>query len=254
VANVAWLSVAPVKGLALVAREEIVLEPFGVADNRRFYLVDENGRKVNGKDCGPLVSVRPQWNEASEMLTLALPDGSIVEGRVELDGEVATDFYGARSVPGRYVLGPWSEALSAHAGRPLRLVQTAVPGAGVDRGPGPVTMLSRASLATLAAQLGEPVDERRFRMLIGLEGTRPHEEDEWLGHDVRVGEAIVRPLGNVGRCAVTTQHPDTGEPDLDTLNGLAAYRHDGTERLPFGVYGSVVRPGRIRVGDAVEST
>ena len=40
----------------------------------------------------------------------------------------------------------------------------------------------------------------------------------------RLGEAIVIPNGNVGRCAVTTQNPDSGAPDLDTLKALAAYR------------------------------
>jgi hypothetical protein len=250
-ASVAWLSVAPVKALALVQREEFTLEPFGVRENRRFYLVDENDCKINGKSCGPLVTVRPRWDEETSTLTLTFPDGDVVQGEIALGAEVATDFYGERVVHGRVVDGPWSAALSSFAGRPLRLVHAAEPGAAVDRGSGPVTLLSLGSLAALADVVGGPVDERRFRMLIGLDGCGAHEEDEWLGRDVRIGGAVVRPLGNVGRCAVTTQNPETGLPDLDTLRGLRAYRQDGTERLPFGVYGSVVRPGRVRVGDDV---
>jgi hypothetical protein len=62
------------------------------------------------------------------------------------------------------------------------------------------------------------------------------------------------PQGNVGRCAVTTQNPDSGSPDLDTLKALAAYRRAvaTTEPLPFGVYAAVAQPGRVRVGDPVE--
>ena len=62
------------------------------------------------------------------------------------------------------------------------------------------------------------------------------------------------PQGNVGRCAVTTQNPETGSPDLDTLKALARYRGDvvTTEPLPFGIYASVAQPGRVRVGDPVE--
>ena len=62
------------------------------------------------------------------------------------------------------------------------------------------------------------------------------------------------PQGNVGRCAVTTQNPDSGAPDLDTLKALAAYRRvvETTEPLPFGVYAVVAVPGRVRVGDPVE--
>ena len=46
----------------------------------------------------------------------------------------------------------------------------------------------------------------------------------------------------------------TGEPDLDTLKALAAYRREveTTEPLPFGVYAAVAQPGRVRVGDPVE--
>jgi uncharacterized protein YcbX len=100
----------------------------------------------------------------------------------------------------------------------------------------------------------EEVDGRRFRMNFGIDGLREHEEDEWLGRRVRLGEAVVVPVGNVGRCAVTTQNPDTGAPDLDTLKALAAYRAgtEATEPLPFGVHAAVAHPGRVRVGDAVE--
>jgi uncharacterized protein YcbX len=58
----------------------------------------------------------------------------------------------------------------------------------------------------------------------------------------------------VGRCAITTQNPDTAEVDLDTLKALAAYRGhlETTEPLPFGIHAAVAKPGRVRVGDLVE--
>ena len=59
--------------------------------------------------------------------------------------------------------------------------------------------------------------------------------------------------GPVPRCATTTRDPSTGQRDLDTLRAIAAYRgrRDGKD-IDFGVYAQVVRPGRVRVGDAVE--
>ena len=91
-------------------------------------------------------------------------------------------------------------------------------------------------------------------MNFGIEGVDPHAEDGWRGRRVRVGEATVIPQGHVGRCAITTQNPDTGTVDLDTLKALAAYRGDvdSTEPLPFGIHAAVAEPGRVRVGDAVE--
>jgi uncharacterized protein len=251
VPTVAWLNIAPVKGLGLVARDEIRLESYGVADNRRFYLVDANGRKFDPKPCGEIVQVRPQWDEEANTLRLEFPDGATVEGPVDLGDPVETQF-NSRMVSGRFVNGDFSAALSAYMQRPLRLVQTDERGAAVDRRRGTVSVLSTASLRQLGGVLGvDDVDQRRFRMLIGIDGARPHEEDEWVGRELTIGDAVIRPLGNVGRCAVTTQNPETGSPDLDTLKGLASYREPGTEALPFGVYGDVVRPGRVQVGDAV---
>jgi uncharacterized protein YcbX len=90
-------------------------------------------------------------------------------------------------------------------------------------------------------------------MLFEIDGVGAHEEDEWLGAPVRVGEATLELNGVVGRCVVTSHDPDTGVTDLDTLGTLARYRREGPgEPLPFGVYGAVAVPGRVRVGDAVE--
>jgi MOSC domain-containing protein len=250
--KVAWLSVAPVKGLALVGRDEILLERHGVTENRRFYLIEADGKKLDQKKWGTTVRIAPEYDDDAGTLALTFPDGTRVDGAVDVGDSVTTDFFG-HAVTGRVVSGPWSDALSEHFGRPLRLVRTEEPGAGNDRRRGKVSLLSRASLDALAAEAGvEAVDERRFRMLIGLDGCEPHEEDGWLGRRVRVGEAVVVPRGHVGRCAITTQDPDTGVRDLDTLKAIHAYREDGTEKIPFGVWGEVAEPGRIRVGDPVE--
>jgi uncharacterized protein YcbX len=253
VAHVSWLTIAPVKGLALVEVDELALARNGVRENRRFYLVDADGRRYGLKRDGRLALVRPAWDAARRRLELAFPDGSVVVGEVDVDGEVATAFTG-RTVAGRVVRGPWSEALSAYVGRPVRLVRTEV-GIAVDRDCGPVSMLSEASLEELRRRAGreERVDPRRFRMLIGIGGVRAHEEDEWIGRRVEVGEAVVVLREQVARCAVTTQNPKTGRPDFDTLREIKAYRGVRDRKLiDFGVYGEVAEPGRVRLGDSIE--
>ena len=251
-ATVSALHVAPVKGLALVAREEIDLERHGVTDNRRFHLVDEDGRRYGLLHDGRLALVVPEYD--GERLTLRFPDGSVVGGDVALDGEVTTVFYGGRPVAGSAVVGPWSDALSEYVERKLTLVKAA-PGAAVDRGHvGAVSLVSEASLAELGRHAGvDRVDGRRFRMLVHVAGVRAHGEDEWLGRNVRIGEAVVRLREQVARCAITTRNPETGERDLDTLRVIKRYRGVRDEKLlDFGVYGDVVEPGRVRVGDVVE--
>jgi uncharacterized protein YcbX len=253
-ARVARISIAPVKALGLVHPDEVELGEGGVAGDRRFWLVDETGRLMNAKRRGSLLAVRPAWDEETRRLELTFPDGRVVAGTVEPGEPVEAQMYGEPQ-PSRRVEGPWADALSAYAGRRLTLLWS--DGGAPDRisRGGAVTLLSRASLEALREETGSeaPVDGRRFRMLFELDGLDAHAEDAWLGRDVRVGGAVVRPNGDVGRCDVTSRDPDTGVRDLDTLRALARYRPDGrVEPLPFGVYGSVVEPGRVRVGDPVE--
>lgn len=257
-AVVSRISIAPVKGLALLHPDEVMLGTTGVTANRRFHIVDADGRRYNQLRNGQLVRIRPEYDADRERLTLHFPDGTVADGTVALAGEITTDFYG-RPVAGNLVAGPWSEALSAWAGRPLRLVQSP-PGAAADRRRGDVSLVSTASLAELARHSGqtEPVDGRRFRMLFELDDCTPHEEDDWIKRQVRIGEALVYLRNDVGRCAITTQNPETGVPDFDTLRAISSYRERtqneaGKEHIPFGVFGEVVEPGRVALGDTVEA-
>jgi uncharacterized protein YcbX len=257
VPSISRISISPVKGLALVHPEQVLLEPTGVRENRRFHIVDADGRRYNQIRKGELVQIKQDYDADREQLVLTFPDGTVADGEIVLGAEVSTDFYG-RPVAGNFVEGPWTVALSRWAGRPLRLVQSAA-GAAVDRARGHVSLVSGASLAALGRQGGQPdaVDGRRFRMLFELDGCAPHEEDGWVKRNVRIGEALVRLRGDVGRCAITTQNPDTGIPDFDTLRTISAYRpltanEAGKKHVPFGVYGEVVEPGQVAVGDSVE--
>ena len=251
--RVAWISISPVKGLALRQLEDCELTEAGVTGDRQFFLVDENSRLVNSKGLGALQQIVPRHDDEQGLLELAFPDGTTVAEQVRTDGALDAQFWGA-IVPVRVVDGPWSEAISDFAGKRLRLVQS--PGPATDRmRSGAATLLGTGSLRAMARLLGVgEVDGRRFRMNFGVDGLDEHEEDEWLGRRVRLGEAVVVPNGNVGRCAVTTQNPETGEPDLDTLKALAAYRRgvDATEPLPFGVHAAVAEAGHVRLGDPVE--
>ena len=55
--SVTSITYAPVKGLALTHVDEVELELTGVRENRRFHLIGDDGRLVNGKMAGTLVQV-----------------------------------------------------------------------------------------------------------------------------------------------------------------------------------------------------
>ena len=246
--TVARLNVAPVRSLALESRAEVRLEHNGVAEDRRFYLVDEAGRLVDGLVAGPIVQVEARTDPEATTLRLAFPDGTVVEDEVRLGEPIQTPIY-SRTASGHVVEGPWAAALQGICGRPVRVVRCDQ--VGGTRSGHPATLVTDGSLAELGRRLGAPpVDARRFRMLIELDGGTPHEEDTWVGGRVAVGEAILTISAPVPRCAMTTHHPDTGLRDLDTLRAIKEYRGvvEG-KHIMFGVWGEVERPGTIRVGD-----
>ena len=86
-----------------------------------------------------------------------------------------------------------------------------------------------------------------------MESTRTRKTAGWTA--VRCGSATpsVAFGGHVGRCLITSRDPDTGVVDLPTLDILGDYRGavETTEPLPFGVWGRVVEPGTVRIGDEV---
>src|SRR5437764_1407023 len=89
-ATVTRISIAPVKGLGLVHPDEVQLDTTGVLENRRFYIVDADGRRYGQIRNGRLVRVRPTYDAEAERLTLTFTDGTAADGSVELDDEITT--------------------------------------------------------------------------------------------------------------------------------------------------------------------
>jgi len=247
------LSLTPVKGLRIASRPALQLERDGIRGDRVLYLIDDRGRMINGKHSGELNRVVAKLEQGQ--LTLGFPDGSEVAGELRLGEPIETTIH-SRPRTARAIEGRFSEALSAHCGLALRLVQAADGSSSIDRGvDGSVSLISRASLDGLARSFGvQSIDARRFRMSIEIDGVEAFEEDGWVGRELIVGDARVRVGGHVGRCLVTGRDPDSGEADLATLDHLREIRSgaDTTEPLALGVYGAVSQPGTVSVGDAVE--
>src|SRR5918997_1981458 len=79
-ATVHALQMTPVKGLRVVARGDVYLTPAVFSDDRRFYLVDERGRMVNGKQLGTLNEIVAVYEHGARTLELTFPDGTVVAG------------------------------------------------------------------------------------------------------------------------------------------------------------------------------
>jgi uncharacterized protein len=249
-ARVSRLNIAPVRSLGLESRDEIRVDAKGVAEDRRFFVIDSDNRLVDQLIAATMVQVSAWTDPDATVLRLTFPDARAVEDEVRLAEPIETPIHGRTGI-GHVVDGPFAAALGDFLAKEVRIVRCDQPGG--TRVKNPVTLVSDGSLDALRATLGVgAVDARRFRMLVELEGGGAHEEDTWVGCRIGLGETILRVNGAVPRCAMTTHDPDTGARDLDTLHAIKAYRGlvDGKD-LMFGVYGEVERPGTIRLGDEV---
>ena len=111
-----------------------------------------------------------------------------------------------------------------------------------------VSIGNLASLRDLSARAGQPVDMRRFRINLWLDGLAPWAElDMPGGPDITLGSARLRPVAPIERCRAPDANPDTGTRDLGILKLLA----EGWDTRDFGVVCTVSRAGTVSVGDAL---
>ena len=255
---VAEIYTAPVKSLAVQNRNAVQVGPQGIPEDRRYYLIDQRGRLLTQREMGKLTQIKASFDVASGQLDLEFPDGPAVSAKVELGQAVTTRIWG-RQVQGNVLRGDWETALSQFCGEPAMLAASESPGQCFDEFP--VSLLSRASLHRLGQQAGKlgatlgsrpgDLDVCRFRPTFLLEGCEPHEEDSWIGRTLGIGKELqIQVVSQDPRCAIITQNPATGEPDVDTLGLIRSYRPKSAAAY-FGVYAVVLHPGAVAAGDEI---
>ena len=248
--TVAAIHIAPVKSLGLAHPQTVQVGSRGIVEDRRFYLVNQQGRLVTQREMGPLVQVMCNYTDATQRLRISFPKGDAIEGPVKLGKAIGTPIWG-RQVKGHLVEGNWNTALAEFCGESIFLVASDEPGQCYDEYP--LSLVSQESLERLGQQAdgGTVFDSLRFRPNFLLEGCQPHQEDSWLGRTIRIGRELrVQLTAPDPRCAVITQDPLTGKPDVDTLSLIKSYRPNPRTAY-FGVYGVVHHPGPVSVGDDV---
>ncbi len=276
VGQVASLTIYPLKSAAGVEVTTLELDAMGATGDRRWLLVDDEGAQITARTAHALLRIQPVIDLADRDGDLQLTAAGFASLTVPVPAPDAE----------RVTVQVWDDQLSALLasaeasawcseviGRPCRLVRHGAvshrplqskytgglspAGRAVTFTDGaPLLLLGLSSIAALNARLAEqdstaPVDRRRFRANIWLDGTAPHAEDAW--RSVRIG-GVELGLGTLcPRCVLTTVDPDSCEQGVEPLRTLASYRRqDGG--VVFGVNTTHASPGVIQQGDAVEVT
>jgi len=260
----------PVKSCRGQELETAVVEPWGLAGDRRWMLVDETGETVTAREHREMLLIHPRL-QADGGLVVSAPDhDDLSVARPAGDRLAEVTVFGrapfAAALAGREADEWFSKVLGEH----VRLVFAddpdrrqanpayAGPGVPLHFGDGyPVLLATEASLAALNDLIaaGEKADEGplpmvRFRPNLVVGGGRPWAEDGW--RRVRVGEAEFRVVKGCDRCAIPTTDETTAVRRKEPTFTLARHRRwDGA--VWFGMNLVPVTPGAtLRMGDEVE--
>ncbi|MEU0396877.1 MOSC N-terminal beta barrel domain-containing protein [Streptomyces sp. NPDC006208] len=262
------LHVHPVKSLAGCAPGEAVVEPWGLAGDRRWALVDASGTVVTQRRYPRMAPARAEPLPGGGIRLTAPGQEPLAVAVPEPRDTVVTDVFGDKveAVPAE---GPADDWFSAYLGAQVRLVHLDDPahrrpldpayaraGETVHFGDSSplllTTLTSLDALNSLIAQ-GDHADEgplpmTRFRPNVVVAGTAPWAEDGW--RRIAIGGVTFRVTKPCGRCVITTTDQRTAERGKEPLRTLARHRRIG-DRLAFGQYLVPEVPGLIRLGDAV---
>jgi uncharacterized protein YcbX len=115
----------------------------------------------------------------------------------------------------------------------------------------PLLLMSDASLRSMSERAPENrFDVRRFRpnlLVSDVASSEPFPEMAWRGRRVQLGEAVLQITVECPRCVMTTHGFDDLPKDPGVMRALV---REASGNL--GVYATVAKPGRIKVGDALE--
>jgi uncharacterized protein len=263
----ASIHIYPVKGCRGIDLRASAVEPWGLAGDRRWLIVDADGRFVSQREQPGLARVvvrpgpapaggievsapgRPPLSvpapEPAELLKVSVWSSTVLAAAAGPAADAWFSAYLDQPVRLTYLDDPTRRAVDPEFGRAGDVVNFAD---GY-----PLLLTSTSSLDQLGDWLvaggDQPVPMNRFRPNAVVTGFGPWAEDRW--RRVRIGAVTFRVAKPCGRCVVTTTDQFTGARHSQPLRMLARKRRFGQE-LVFGQNLIPDSPGQIRIGDPVE--
>ncbi len=279
--RLASIHIYPLKAGRAVDLGESVVEPWGLAGDRRWLVVDGDGRFVSQREEPDLARLVAAClgggagqaaggpHDPAGTITLSAAGYPPLTVRPPSPGGQAEMVFVAVWRSRIWAAAAGKEAddwLSGFLGRTVRLVYLddptrrevdsdyAAPDDRVSFADGyPLLLTSASSLEELGRWLTDdghpPVPMNRFRPNVVAAGAPPWAEDSW--RRIRIGSATFRVVKPCGRCQVTTIDQATAQRGRQPLAMLGRRRRFG-QQLVFGQNMIPDGAGSIRVGDPIQ--
>lgn len=269
------LNLYPIKSCAGISLREAVLTPAGLMSeqiyDREWMVVDADGNFLSQREHPRMALIVPRIKaetlelRAPGMLRLEVPLGlPAPEDERTLEVRVWDDTVKAYDCD--ETTATW---FSKFLGTPCRLVRFHADSrrlsdrkwTGEVEAPNmfsdgfPLLVISEASLADLneklRAQGREALPMDRFRPNLAIAGVEAFDEDR--AHEIRIGEARLKPVKPCARCNMPAVDQESGVPGPDPLDVMRAYRTDprvnggitfGTNAILLEGEGQLLRVGQ----------
>jgi hypothetical protein len=257
------LYIYPIKSLGAISLQKVVMEKEGLRGDRRFMLVDAQGKFITQRTRPELT--RFVLSETVEGflirdvvsgLSKELPWFPVLGSHLQV--EIWEDH-----LPAREVLDGWADWFSKALAESVSLVQL------TDDSPRemkakyqtdlakntsfadslPLLVVGSASYQALEDRMEQEVDRLRFRPNIIVSSETPFIEDSWA--EIQVGELRLSGAKPCARCPLVNVDPYSGESDKKTLKTLASFR-TLNNKVYFGQHFVPISLGEIQVGDEVQ--
>jgi hypothetical protein len=266
--RVASLHIHPVKSMRAVDVGRARVEKRGLADDRRWLVIDDAGMFLTQRSHPRLATINASISDVGLTLscdgvspiTISAPSGErrrrVVVWDSEVDAAVAEERASAWMSP---LIGENVDIvfMDEQALRMKESIWTPAPVPVSFADAFPVLVATTGSLAALNADIvehgGDPVPMARFRPNIVIDCDEPLAEDRWTG--LQIGEVFLDLVKPSDRCIVTTTDQSTGKRmGKEPLAALARIHPSWDARISGVIFGMNAVPrtlGEIAIGDAV---
>lgn len=251
----------PVKSLGEILLNQADVDRFGIQHDRRWMLVDANGRFLTQRQLPQMVHIRVRRMDSGWQLQAGEQQMSFTaqEPADAAPCEVTVWRDTVTAVPAEEAVSAW---LSEQLGRECRLVympestrRLVDPGYAKNQetvgfADGfPMLLTSEASLQDFNRHLSQPIEMLRFRPNLVVKGGTPWQEDHWKV--IRIGELEFDVAKPCSRCAIPTINRQTAAKEPEVFKALRKHRSKDGE-VYFGQNLIPRQHGKLRAGDTVE--
>ena len=188
-----------------------------------------------------LAALKTDYDEDTHTLTIAWEGREAARGDLRTkEGKLAIEAFFRRFMPAELNGPPKVLSGETPAGAPHSFSDVAKK---------VVSIINLASVAAVETATGEAVDALRFRANVYVSGWPAWHEFDLLGAEIAIGDARLKVVKRIVRCAATNVEPGTGIRDLTIPKTLL----QNFGHADCGIYAEVIIGGDIAVGDALTS-